>query len=491
MVRRVLVIQKLSRRFRKTTLMTIGFGSFLVGIALANVGVYLSLAVVVALAMCALPLLRRRGVFCALACVVIGLSMGLWRGAMFMQKTAPYEALYDKKVVLRVAAEEDAVYGKNSQLTFSSTDVIAEQPAYGALPGRVKISGFGENMVYKGDVLKVTGKLRSTLGGRQGTISYAQLELIAHGNSTVGELRRRFTTGMLNALPEPMASFGSGLLIGQRSTLPQDVTTALAAVGLTHLVAVSGYNLTIIVNAVRRLTKWGSKYQSLMLSLGLIVAFLLVTGLSPSIVRAALVSGLTLWAWYYGRSWKPWLLITFVAALTAAWNPLYVWGDIGWYLSFLAFFGVLVLAPAVTRRLYGTREPRFLHAILIETVCAQLMTFPLILFVFQQVSFISIVSNLLVVPLVPVAMLLSLIAGIAGMVIPMLSGWFAWPARLLLTYMLDVAKLLAKLPHAVGSYSLPVGGLVWMYIVELCGVVVVWRKTRPKYVIITDNETDM
>lgn len=142
---------------------------------------------------------------------------------------------------------------------------------------------------------------------------------------------------MQSALPEPAASFGLGLLIGQRSTIPKSVSLQLAAVGLTHVVAVSGYNLTIIMRAVRKLLRKRSKYQSTVASLLLIGIFLLFTGFSASIVRAAIVSTLSLWAWYYGRTFRPIVLILLAAVITAGVYPIYLWSDIGWYLSFLAF----------------------------------------------------------------------------------------------------------------------------------------------------------
>jgi len=83
-----------------------------------------------------------------------------------------------------------------------------------------------------------------------------------------------------------------------------------------------------------------------------------VAGTSASIVRAAVISVLTLAAWYYGRAIRPLLLLLLAAAVTAYANPVYLWADISWYLSFLAFFGILVLGPLVTSRLYGERSRR-------------------------------------------------------------------------------------------------------------------------------------
>jgi competence protein ComEC len=302
-------------------------------------------------------------------------------------------------------------------------------------------------------------------GSNQGRMAYAQLQRLSSGNSLIYDSTRRFNAGMQSALPEPMASFGLGLLIGQRATMPADITAALTAVGLVHIVAVSGYNLTIIVSGIGRL-RLGSKYQKLILSLALIAAFILVTGFSASIVRAAMVSVLSLWAWYYGRRIKPIVLITIAAAVTGLWSPFYVWGDLGWYLSFLAFFGVLVIAPIISARLFD-KPPKLLTMVLIETLSAEIMTLPLILMTFSQLSIIALIANALVVPLVPLAMLLAAVAGVAGAFVPQVAGWVALPARLLLTYMLDVVHVLSDIPSVLVRRSIGLGYMLGFYAVVL------------------------
>lgn len=450
----------------------------MIGLAAGRRGWYVPPAVLVIAGVMVIASARHKRYLALMSVLFLGLLLGAWRGATFAERLAPYRDLYGQKVVLHVTANEDAAYAKNSQLSFEAVKAQVIEPYAADLPGRIKVSGFGTPMVYDGDVVKVEGKLRKMLGGRQGQVSFAQLEVIERRGTITDAFRRNFAAGMQNALPEPAASFGMGILVGQRSTLPEGTAAALATVGLTHVIAVSGYNLTIIVEAVRRLSGKRSKYQSALLAAVLIALFLLMTGMSASIVRAAIVSGLSILAWYYGRKHKPILLIALAACLTAGWNPLYIWSDIGWYLSFLAFFGVLVIAPLLAKRLYGSREPGFLTAILLETLSAQIMTLPLILYIFQQVSLVSILSNLLVVPLIPVAMLLALIAGLAGMWLPVFAGWFAWPANLLLTYILDIAALLAKVPNALSKHVISLPAMVGLYAAIILSVAVMWRKVR-------------
>lgn len=225
-------------------------------------------------------------------------------------------------------------------------------------------------------------------------------------------------------------------------------------VGLTHIVAVSGYNLTILLEATKRIMGGRSKQLSVAVGFALMIGFLFLTGASASIVRASVISTLSLAAWYFGRSVRPMVLILLAAALTAMFSPIYLWSDIGWYLSFLAFFGILMVAPKILSLLYAGRQAPLIIQVAVETLAAEIMTLPLILYIFGQMSFIGILANVLVVSMIPFAMLTSLIAGLAGMFLPLASGLFALPARFILTYMLDTALFLSRLPNVfkTGAY---------------------------------------
>jgi len=424
----------------------LGCGAFLIGLVVGR-RVGISGWLVLASLPCALVALHRRTRLAVVWVVLVGLLLGTWRGMVYMQQLRPYKMLARHAVVFMATADADAVYGTKSQLSFAVRNVHITYPRSYDVPGTVKVSGFGETMVYRGDRLEVQGSLYPTRGASQATVSFAQLHKVGGSSTVIDTLRRKFTAGTQTALPEPLASFGLGLLIGQRNTLPEALTQALLMVGLTHIIAVSGYNLTILLEACRRLIGERSKVASTVTASVLIGGFLLIAGTSASIVRAAVVSVLGLSAWYYGRQVRPTLLILLAAVGTAYANPVYIWADISWYLSFLAFYGVLVLAPNVTHRLCGKKEPHMLLQIAIESVCAEIMTLPLILYIFGQMSLVSLLANVLVAAFIPLAMLLSFVAGLAGMLASGIAGWLAWPARLLLTYMVDVVNMLSRIPY--------------------------------------------
>lgn len=426
----------------------------------------------------AMLLFRKKNIVVLLLAVVCGVGFGLWRGTVFMGHEGRYQALFKQQVVLTARAETDAIYGKTKQLNFDASNIVVESPMPQELPGKIRVEGIGEPMVYRGDVLRISGSMSWTRGSNQARMSFAKFELVRHHGTPIDLLRRKFMAALASVLPEPHASFGAGILIGARSTIPEATNEQLSVTGLTHIVAVSGYNLTIIVVAVRRLMGKRSKFQSTMAAGVLMVVFVLITGFSASIVRAALVGALSLLAWYYGRSFKPVLLISFGAALTAGWSPFYIWSDLGWYLSFIAFFGVLMLAPLLLAVVSKRQEPKLLAALLAETIAAQIVTLPLIMYIFGRVSLIGIVANVLVVPLVPLAMLLTLFGGIAGIAVAPIAGWFAWPARILLIYMLDITAVLSRVPHASAEQYISVWVMIGLYGLMLMLILFLWVRKR-------------
>lgn len=465
----------------RTNRLIIGCLAFLAGLAAARKGFYAPGWSVAMLAVC-LPAVRRRPlIYMCLLAAAAG-SAGMWRGDAYMKRLEPYTTHARQQVIMEAIASTDAVYGDKGQLSFEANNVsfVGDDGGTGeAAPGTIKVSGFGELAVYKGDRLQITGKLYPTRGSKQAGISYATIQRLGSNQSFSDVLRRKFAAGIQTALPEPQASFGLGLLVGQRNTLPDETSQALKMVGLTHIIAVSGYNLTILVEASKRLMVRRSKRMTVLLAASLIFVFLTMTGLSASIVRAAVVSGLGMAAWYYGRPVRPMVLILLAAAITAYANPVYLWSDIGWYLSFLAFFGILVLAPALKKRFFSRQQLPVLGQVALETVSAELMTIPLVMFIFGQVSLVGLAANMLVVTVIPLAMLFSFLAGVFGAIVPLLAGWISVPAKLLLTYMLDMATLLSGLPHVFRT-NMYITAIDMLLCYGGVGVLILLLRRKPK-----------
>lgn len=464
-------------QFRRSQLILLFCLAVLAGVGLARTG-YVCGAVWCWLTGALWLLSRRKQTLLTLLfAMLFGLSLGWWRGSIYMGKLIDYSPWYYQKVTITARAVNDALYDTHKQLAFDAGGIIFNNSQ--KLAGKIQLGGFGENAVFQGDEVQATGTFYPGFGAYQGRMGFAALHVVAHHPSWVADIRRRFAAGMQTALPEPAAPFAMGLLVGQRATIPVEVKQDLLMVGLTHIIAVSGYNLTIILHAARQVFGKRSKRLSTFLSFGLIAVFLLLAGASASIVRAAIVSVLSIVTSYYGRGFKPLVLIALAAAITGWADPFYVWSDLSWYLSFIAFFGVMVLSPLIQARWPGRWQESLIMSVALESVCAEIMTLPFILHIFGQMSLVGLPANVLVVTLVPLAMLLSMVAGLAGMLVGPVSGWLAWPAALLLRYMLDIAHVMAHFPHIfIQNLSLSLAAMLGIYMIVTLLLTVLWHKTK-------------
>ena len=274
---------------------------------------------------------------------------------------------------------------------------------------------------------------------------------VHRGNRIYGTLfrmRSALEHRLTELLPEPHASLLAGLLLGSRGGMSKDLSDAFKTTGLTHIVAISGFNISILVAVIGALLFWlPLKWQLLPLAL-MIVAFTLLTGASASAVRAAIMGILGAVAIHAGRQKAIRLITLWTAAAMTAWNPEYLWHDAGFQLSFLALIGVMEVSPLVERCLRWMPELHGIRSALCMTLAAQAMASPWILYLFGQFSFIAPVSNLLAPPLVPVAMLLgsvSLGASVFSMTLGRIAALAAW---LPLQWIVGVAETLSRVPFA-------------------------------------------
>lgn len=461
-------------RLNRVTLIGWLLVGVLIGLYVSKFGIFLQVSWFFLAALLGVFVLKKR-LIAIPAVLLIGFIIGSWRGGVFLHKVSRYEQFYGRGVTVIGSVVDDTSYDERLQTEFHLGSVTVEGEH---LPGRIRVRGFGANDVARGDLLKVTGGLNRTLGtSRQGSVTFAEIEVVGKNTSLVEKIRSRFFASIYSSLPEPQASLGLGFLVGVRTALPETFSDQMGLVGLTHIIAVSGYNLTILVQAVRRIFAKRSAYQSVLFSFILIGGFLLMTGWSPSIMRASIVTGLSLIAWYYGRTFAPLVLILLGAAITGFINPFYIWGDAGWYLSFLAFAGVLILAPLLVARFFK-KKPNILAMILIETTCAIVMTAPYIAWLFGKVSLIAPFANIVVGPLIPLAMLMIFVVGVVGLLFPVLALWLAVFPRALLTFIVWFVEKLSAVPGAQIDVTVGPREVAAMYLVLFSITLTLWFRQQ-------------
>ncbi len=413
---------------------------------------------IVAALFCVLCVVRFRYVWALPLLAVCGLLVGLGYGSAHAGSRDAYLGLVSQTVTIRAVLKEDFSKSSSGAASLQVSEVSINERGY---PGTVLVTTRSPPPVKRGEIVYASGVIKPGFGSFPAVLGLATvLEVQQPAVQDTGRIARDwFADKVRTLIPEPQASLGIGFLTGQKSALPDDLFEALKIVGLTHIVVASGYNLTILVQLARRLLSGVSKYLSAVIASGMIVIFIAMTGLSPSMTRAGIVSGFSVLTWYYGRSFHPLILLLIVAGITVAFQPSFVWGDLGWQLSFAAFAGVMLVSPLLQAYFFGTVPPSLVRQLLGETIAAHVVTLPIIALSFGTHSNVAILANLLVVPFVPIAMLLTFISGLWAIVG---LGW-AWlvsaPTTWLLTYMTTVATALSELSWAQTTLTMP--ALVW------------------------------
>jgi competence protein ComEC len=353
-----------------------------------------------------------------------------------------------------------------------------------------------------GDLLTFTGKLETPpvlpnfdyrqYLARQGVSSIAYypevtVEATGQGNAAwaaVHHLRRDLSSALAGALPEPQASLAQGILLGERSALPQDLKDDLNATSTSHIIALSGYNVTLLAGLVIGAFAWLiGRRRAAFLALAAIAGYTLLTGASPSLVRAAIMGALYLTATLLGRPNSGLVSLLVAAAVMAGLRPDVV-RDVSFQLSFAATAGLIVLVPLMRGRIEEASErvawlpepPRrgvasALYEIAIVTAAASIATLPLIALHFQRISLVALPTNLLVLPAFPYILLSSTFVAVAGLVsqpLAHLAGCFAW---LGLSYMIAMVRLLAAVPFAsleVRRFNMEMCAATYALLAALC-----------------------
>jgi competence protein ComEC len=300
--------------------------------------------------------------------------------------------------------------------------------------------------------------------GAVGTLRARSVSLVAPAEGPLAEverLRRAIDAALARGLPEPEAGLAAGILVGLRERVGRDVADDFTATGLSHVVAISGWNIAIVAGVAGSLLAsagLGRRSRSWAIVVA-ILAYTLLAGGGASVVRAAAMGGIAIILRERGRPADA------IAALgVACWGLLLLdpamAADIGFQLSVAATVGLLAFAaPLGARlgRLLGPRAPRWLVETLGVSLAAQAATLPLILLHFGRLSVVSPAANLLVAPVVAPAMLGALVGAILGVVAEPLPDLVAALPTLLawlpLAAMVRVADVFASLPFA--SLELP------------------------------------
>lgn len=404
--------------------------------------------------------------------LTIGVMIGSWRARAVFERASQYQLWFGQTVELSGRLVDDVSITESGNRLLKLTEVKINQQS---MVGNVMISTRQKLAIARGDYLIAFGDLEAGIGKYQAKLNRLQsIEVVSKNDAATG-LRDWLERRLRKFISGERADLISAIVLGKRANLRRNIHQQIRTVGLSHIVVASGLHLMIMVGLFKSLFARISRRWQLFGSLAVATVFGLTAGLSASMMRALAALAVLLATWFYGRKISGWRLIILLVSASLLINPLHLSGDLSWWLSYGAFFGVLVAVPAVQNYLFGDKKLNTISQLLLAVLVVQVVVAPILLVGFGELSLISPLANLLVVPL------LVLLMWLAGLVIMLadlsfLAWLMAYPLQLISSYILNVMQILAQFPRALVKLNLNNWQIAaW---VVLVGLAIAWMSYK-------------
>lgn len=402
--------------------------------------------------------------------------LGVWR-----YQSAESKIIYPKEAGVEfvgIVAKEPDIRINSTRLAVNNVLITTSRYPEYKYGDKLKIAGFlkvppiFDDFNYR-DYLKKDGIV---------AVMYSpEIELIGSGfgnpvKAALLSFKDKFRKAARTYISPPQQGFLEALAFGQESNISEDWKNKLNFTGTRHIAAVSGMNITIISSIIFAfiLSLGLKRSRAFYLSIALLFFYILMIGAPASALRAFIMAGLYLFAKHSGRQSSGFRAIVFAAAFMLAQNPFLLAKDLGFQLSFLAILGLVCLQPLFSYCLKFIPDPKLfpLKTTLAATLSAQVFTFPILIYNFGYFSLVSLLANILIVPILAPVTILIFIFGVSGMVFPPLGFILSWPVWLSLTYIVKVIDWFSSFTFAFFSIE----NLHWIWLMALYAIlaVLVW-----------------
>ena len=359
-------------------------------------------------------------------------------------------------------ASENIPYGEKSSFSGVVVDEPRTQEKYQSfniklespLRGEVFVLASPRGVYHYGDLLELNGAIEPRKTFAENPIAaFPDIKLLAeYRGSRVKEALLGFKHAILekftSALPAQEAALLGGLTLGSRAEFTPEFKSQMSRSGTTHLVALSGYNIAILVLAIAKVFgKFLSRRKTFYITTGIILLFVVMVGAEASVVRAAIMGFLALLAKETGRTFSMRNAIVLTALGMTLFHLTVLVYDIGFQLSFLSLLGIVYLSPALKQvlRFDERKDIPIWKEIAILTASAQLAVVPVIVNTFGSFSLTAIIPNVLILGFVPLTMFLGFLLAAVSFIHAYLGFFIAKLAEVLLAYEIGVIKLFATL----------------------------------------------
>lgn len=293
--------------------------------------------------------------------------------------------------------------------------------------------------------------------------------------------KHRFEEALERSISEPEAGLAKGLILGGSDYLSRETNAVFQRVGLSHIVAVSGYNITLVAQCFLTIGilfgLW--RKHALWVAFFCICLFVLMIGMPASAVRAGVMAGIAFAAAHTGRLTQSLSVLVFAALAMLCVNPLLLRYDVGFELSFLAALGIIIGSVWWESFFSKTFPGKSVAEIFWLTCMVEIFVVPIILYQFHMFSPLVLLANTLVLPLIPYAMAFSFLTGALYLVIPGAQTIFAWIEYVILSGIMRMVETLGSFSFSYKEIgSLPVGIVFVWYLFVFFGIVIIERRRK-------------
>ncbi len=271
----------------------------------------------------------------------------------------------------------------------------------------------------------------------------------------IGQVHRRTDTALGYGLRPREAAVVRGMVLGDRSLMPEELEVAFQRSGVTHVLAISGQHVAILAVVIYFALRFFAIPAGVRagITMGLIWLYILIAGAPPSAIRAGVVATFVLAAPLFGRQVSALHFMTTMLAIVLAYNPELVYST-GFQLSVAAVFGIQLLTKPLRSLVERTllrplaRPPEQLSNLISISLAAQIATSPIVAATFDQVSVVGVLTNLVAVPLSGPILILGLLGSLVGNLTPFLAYPLNACNGFLVTILIRVAQASSSLPFA-------------------------------------------
>ena len=294
------------------------------------------------------------------------------------------------------------------------------------------------------------------------------------------QLRKQLDQNIEFILPFPDSALLRGILLGEKEGLSVQIVTDFWRTGLAHIVALSGTNISYILAFITALFGFMPKKWRFGLSALCIILFVMMVDTETSVIRAAVLGILGMWAILEQRLAQSFLLLLWVAVGMLIFNPGFLAYDLGFQLSFLAVLGLIFVGPALSKILPLKYKYPYLRQILITTLAAQIAVLPWVLHQFGQLALVAPLANLVAAPVIPLAMLLGTLASLIAFIWIKLGIFCGFFADLCLKFILLLSHSLANLTFfgTAELKSFPLFLVLVFYGIIIGGILLINKKHK-------------